>query len=81
MESAVLQQAVGILMDWYGVPPEAAIEQLEQWATDCGAASWEVAEGLVHGICLGRPTACREEVLRHLEQLLRQFPATAQLPD
>jgi ANTAR domain-containing protein len=77
MQSAAVQQAIGVLMDWYEVPPDAAIEQLQNWSGDCGVPLDELATGLVQGICLGRPTRCPQTTIRHLEQLLRQLPEPA----
>ncbi|MFI5707119.1 ANTAR domain-containing protein [Kribbella sp. NPDC051620] len=81
MDPAVVQQAVGVLMDWYDISPDAAARQLQAWADKCGATIGEVAEGLVRGICLGRPTSCPEQILRRLEDLLRQLPTPAMVPD
>jgi len=72
---AVLHQAVGVLMDWYDISPETAQDLVRTWATHCGASACQVAEGLVHGICLGKPTTCQDTLLRQLEQLLRHLPA------
>jgi hypothetical protein len=81
MDSAVIQQAVGVLMDWYDISPYAATEQLQVWADDCGVPITELAEGFVNGICLGRPTTCRDTVLRQLEELLRQLPTPVAILD
>jgi hypothetical protein len=82
MDSAVVvQQAVGVLMDWYDISPDAATAQLQGWADGCGATTEEIAEGLVHGICLGRQTTCPTMILRRLEDLLRRLPTPVPLPD
>ncbi|MDX6262228.1 MAG: hypothetical protein QOH84_3916 [Kribbellaceae bacterium] len=77
MDTAVVQQAVGVLMDWYDISPDAATGQLQVWADGYGATIEEVAEGLVHGICFGRQTTCPTTILRQLEEDLRQLPSPA----
>jgi hypothetical protein len=70
----VLEQAVGVLMDWYELPSLEAKIQLCAWAVRCDVSACELAEALVDGVCRGRATACRPGVLRELEQLLRELP-------
>jgi hypothetical protein len=72
---AVIQQAVGVLMDWYELPSAQAGRRLRSWAARCEVSPCQVAEALVNGICLGRPHSCQVTVVRQLERLLRELPA------
>jgi hypothetical protein len=71
---AVLDQAVGVLMDWYELPPLEAKVQLCAWAVRCDVSACDLAAALVNGVCLGRANGCQPDVLRKLEQLLRELP-------
>jgi hypothetical protein len=70
-----VQQAVGVLMNWYDLPPLDAVIVVEGWAVRCDVPTTQVAEALVHGICLGKTTSCHTALLRRLEKLLRELPA------
>jgi hypothetical protein len=69
-----LEQALGVLMDWYELPLLEAKTLLATWAVRCDASACQVAEALVYGICLGRATTCSRTLLRQVEALLRQLP-------
>jgi hypothetical protein len=75
---AVIEQAVGVLMDWYELPPAQADCRLRSWAAQCEVPPCQVAEALANGVCLGRAHGCQVTVVRQLEQLLRELPATLQ---
>lgn len=74
----VIQQAVGVLMDWYELPPAQAGCRLRSWADQCKVSTCQVAEALVDGVCLGRAHSGQVIVVRQLERLLRELPATLQ---
>ena len=70
-DSCVVEQAKGALMLRYGIGAREALAVLDRWACEAGVAVDEVAEALVHGICLGRVDAETEVVVRWLEQRMR----------
>jgi hypothetical protein len=55
----------------YGIGSRESLAVLERWAEEAGVPLTEVAEALVHGICLGRADAELEVTVRWLEQRLR----------
>jgi hypothetical protein len=70
-DNSVVEQASGALMLHYGIGSRESRAVLERWAQEAGLPVTEVAEALVHGICLGRVTAETEGTVRWLEQRLR----------
>lgn len=57
VQARTLEQAWGVLMDWYELPLLEAKTLLAAWAGQCAASDFQVADALVYGICLGRTTA------------------------
>ena len=75
----VVHQAVGVMMEWYELPPAQARAQLREWAAQCDASACQVAEAFVRGVYLGSPTKCPLATVRRLEHLLREFPGQAEV--
>jgi len=71
--SARFHQASELLTDWFGVSPEQADDLLLTWSCETRTSACELATALVCDIHQGRPTGCSTEVLRHLEQRLRDL--------
>jgi hypothetical protein len=71
--SARFHQAKDVLTDWFGVSPEQAENLLLTWSCETRTSACEVATALMSDIVQGRPTGCRADVLRHLEQRLRDL--------
>ncbi|GAB3016588.1 hypothetical protein GCM10011376_03770 [Nocardioides flavus (ex Wang et al. 2016)] len=70
-DSCVVDQARGALMLQYGIGSREALAVLDRWAQEAGVDLVEVAEALVHGICLGRVTDETAVLVRWLEQRMR----------
>lgn len=67
-DSCVVDQARGALMLRYGIGSRESLAVLDRWAHEAGVDLTEVAEALVHGICLGRVTDETAVIVRWLEQ-------------
>ena len=71
--AARFHQARDLLTDWFGVSREQAENLLLTWSCETRTSACEIATALICEIHQGRPTACSAEVLRHLEQRLRDL--------
>ena len=72
-ESAVVEQAKGVLMLRYGVGSYEAFAVLVRWSREAGVVLQEAARALREGVCKGRVAAAHLDpwLVRWLEQRLR----------
>ena len=72
-ESAVIEQAKGVLMLRYGVGSYEAFAVLLRWSREAGVVLQESARALMEGVCKGRVAAAHLDpwLVRWLEQRLR----------
>lgn len=72
-ESAVVEQAKGVLMLRYGVGSYEAFAVLVRWSHEAGVVLQESARALMEGVCKGRVAAAHVDpwLVRWLEQRLR----------
>ena len=72
-ESAVVEQAKGVLMLRYGVGSYEAFAVLVRWSREAGVVLQESARALMEGVCKGRVAAAHLDpwLVRWLEQRLR----------
>ncbi|GAA1520581.1 hypothetical protein GCM10009741_21620 [Kribbella lupini] len=75
-ELTAVEEAVGVLMESFGVSASRAREFIEASAGDCGRPSELVAEVFVHQVWMGDDTCCDRAVARTLERALRDLPRT-----
>lgn len=78
-ESALREQAKGVLVFRYAVHPTSAGRLLDIWASAAGVTSHAIAHALIHHICLDdgcTAPSCRDMswLLRWLEGRLRHHP-------
>ncbi|ONI73946.1 hypothetical protein BWI15_11155 [Kribbella sp. ALI-6-A] len=75
-DAAAVEQAKGLLMEWFGVSAEQAGDVIRAWASRCGRPPQVVADVFVRQIWQGDATACDRAVARALEDALRDLPRT-----
>jgi predicted TIM-barrel enzyme len=75
-ELTAVDQAVGVLMEEFGVSAGQAREFLQASAGVCGRPVELVAEVFVHQVWTGDDTYCDRNVARTLERALRDLPRT-----
>jgi hypothetical protein len=75
-ELTAVEQAVGVLMEEFGVSAAQAREFLQASAGVCGRPAELVAEVFVHQVWNGDDTYCDRDVARTLERALRDLPRT-----
>jgi hypothetical protein len=80
-DAAAVEQAKGLLMEWFGVSTEQAGGVIRAWARQCGRPPEVVADVFVRQIWQGDATACDRAVARALENALRDLPRTTGGPD
>lgn len=75
-DTALVEQAKGVLIFRYGIDADAAHALMELWAAETGSTISAVAHAVVHEICQGERRGPTEPPLvRWLEERLRQeFP-------
>ena len=72
-DSAVVEQAKGVLMLRYGVGSYESLATLVRWAHDVDVPVPQIARTLTQGVCQGRPPADDGQwLVRWLEQRLRE---------
>lgn len=71
----VVEQARDVLMVWFDVSVPEADRLLRAWAGQADASVPELATALVFDILRGTPSGCHKQVLRYLEDNLRQLPS------
>jgi hypothetical protein len=73
-DSAVVEQAKGVLMLRYGVGSYESLATLVRWAHDVDVPVPQIARTLVQGVCQGRPLVDDNArwLVRWLEQRLRE---------
>ena len=74
VETAVVEQAKGVLMLRYGVGSFEALGTLVRWSRDVDVTVVQIARTLTEGVCQGRTPADEQArwLLRWLEQRLRE---------
>jgi hypothetical protein len=75
-DAAAVEQAKGLLMEWFGVSADRADDVIRAWAGRCGRPPEVVAEVFVRQIWQGDATGCDRAVARALEHALRDLPRT-----
>jgi hypothetical protein len=71
-ETAVIEQAKGVLMLRYGIGSYEALAVLGRWSQESGFSLSDVARAITHGVCQGRSgTPYEAGLVRWLEQRLR----------
>jgi hypothetical protein len=73
-ELTAVEQAVGVLMESFGVDASQARDFIEHSAAASGRPAELVAEVFVHQIWEGDDTCCDRNVARTLERALRDLP-------
>jgi hypothetical protein len=75
-DASAVEQAEGLLMEWFGVSADQAGGVIRAWARRCGRPPEVVADVFVRQIWQGDGAACDRVVARALEHALRDLPRT-----